>query len=171
MEKSNWVTINVDLVTPYQRISGAIVTRSRLMSELLNDNTTSIIELSKAFVSRLAQPGEIVSYTSAPIFVRKSSILFAVLATPEKPITERNVYNLFRMLQYQATLHVRNFELTGTIESIGKIEFPTLMAHGDSFVAVNRARAAFVGSPVIFEGEQILANKAHIDLISAVKLE
>jgi hypothetical protein len=171
MEKSNWITINVDLVTPYQRVSGAIVTRSRLISELLNDSTTSIIELSKAFASRLAQPGEIVSYTNAPIYVRKSSILFAVLAAPEKPITERNVYSMFHMLQYQATLHVRNFEVTGTIESIGKLEVPGLLAHGDSFVMVNRARAKFVGSPVIFEGEHILANKAHIDLISAVKLE
>jgi hypothetical protein len=171
MEKSNWISINVDLITPYQRISGAIVTRTRLLSELLNDSSLSVIELSKAFVSRLAQPGEIVSYTGAPIFVRKSSILFAVLAAPEKPITERTVYSMFRMLQYQATLHLRNFEVTGTIESIGKTDLPGLLAHSESFMVVNRARAALVGSPVTFEGELMLANKAHIDLISAVKLE
>jgi hypothetical protein len=171
MELSNRGSINVDLITPYQRISGVIVTRSRLLSELLNDSTTSILELSKAFISRLAQPSEIVSIASGPIFVRKSSLLFGVLAVPEKPINERNVYSMFHMQQYRAILQVRNFELTGTIESIGKLESPSLLTLTESFVCVNHARAAVVGSPVTFEGEQILVNKTHIDLISTVKLE
>ncbi len=171
MELAARGSISVDLITAYQRISGVIVTRSRLLSELLNDSTTSVLELSKAFVSRLAQPGEIVSFTGGPIFVRKSSILFGVLAIPEKPINERNVYSLFRVQQYRATLQVRNFELTGTIESMGKLEFPTLLTPAESFVCISRARAAMVGSSVAFEGEQILTNKTHIDLISTVKLE
>lgn len=164
-------SISVDLVTAYQRISGVVVTRSRLLSELLNDSTTSVLELSKAFVSRLAQPGEIVSLTDGPIFVRKSSILFGVLAVPEKPLTERNVYSMFRMQQYRAILQLRNFELTGTIESIGKLEFPTLLTPTESFVCINHARAVLEGSSVAFEGEQILANKMHIDLVSTVKVE
>ena len=171
MDQPTKGTINADLVTPYQRISGVIVTRNRLLSELLNDSTTAIIELSKAFVSCLAAPGDIVSYTTAPIYLRKSSVLLAVLAAPEKSISERNVYSMFRKLQYRATLNVRNFEVSGTIESIGKIEFPALLAPGESFICVNRARAVMVGSQVTFEGEEILANKANIDLVSAVKVD
>jgi hypothetical protein len=164
-------SINADLVTPYQRISGIIVTRNRSLSELLNDGTTAIIEFSKAFVSRLAAPGEIVSYTAAPVYLRKSSVLFAVFAAPEKSIPERNVYSMFRKLQYRVTFNVRNFEVSGTIESIGKVEFPALLGPGESFICVNRARAVMVGSQVTFEGEEILANKAHIDLISGVKID
>ena len=133
-------TINADLITLYQRISGIVVTRNRSLSELLNDSTTSVIELSKAFVSRLAAPGEIVSFTTAPVYLRKSSVLLAVLAEQEKAITERNVYSMFRTLQYRATLNVRNFEVCGMIESIGKVEFPTLMASGESFIRINRGR-------------------------------
>jgi hypothetical protein len=171
MDQPTKATINADLVTPYQRISGTIVTRSRSLSELLSDSSTSVIELSKAFVSRLAAPGEIVSYTAAPVYLRKSSVLLAVFAAPEKTIAERNTYSMFRKLQYRVTLNVRNFEVSGMIESIGKVEFPALLASGESFICVNRARAVMVGSQVMFEGEEILANKAHIDLISAVKID
>jgi hypothetical protein len=171
MDQPTKGTINADLVTSFQRVSGIIVSRNRGLSELLNDSTTAIIELSKAFVSRLAAPGEIVSYTTAPIYLRKSSILLVALAAPEKPINERNVYSMFRTLQYRATLNVRNFEVTGIIESIGKIEFPALLAPGESFICVHRARAVMVGSQVTFEGEEILVNKTHIDLVSAVKVD
>lgn len=164
--------LNVDLFTANHRISGVINSRNRTLFELLNDGTTSLLELSKAFISRLTSPGDIVSSSSSPVLIRKNTLLFAALPVPEKAITERNLYSMYNKHLYHLLVTAGDFEVTGVVETLGKADHNTLLTQSGDFIALNKATAVLVaGEPVTFEGEIILVNKAQIGLLTVVQTE
>jgi hypothetical protein len=170
MDVSGRLYLNVELFTAYHRISGVINTRNRLLMELLNDNTASLLELSKAFVSRLWAPGEIVASSSDIVVLRKNRILLCILTVPDKPLTERDVYSLFDKHHYKVVATIGNFEVTGLLETLARSDLAGLMAVAEGFMRIRKGQAMLTSAqPVVFEGEEIYVNRAHIDLLSTVK--
>ncbi len=86
------VSTKIDLLTHSHRFAGLIDTHGYRLADILNDATTSIVELEDAVVSsRGTRPDEVQSLRSARLLVRKQDVLAAFLGgNHEAPVRRSN---------------------------------------------------------------------------------
>jgi hypothetical protein len=156
--------LTADFFTHSYRISGQMDTGHKRLSEMLNDELTSYLELRKAFVSRISRPGEIIA-THTVSALRKDGILFAVLAAQEQRVTNRATYSFFSKRRYDVFLTVPSFEIKGYLEMTGKLDLKTVLVMKGTFLSLNEgeARASSLAE-ISFSGEEILVNQSWIGL-------
>src|SRR5512143_65797 len=81
--------LTADIFTDSHRLSTQMSLRGRILSDLLNDNNTSYLELDIAYVSRIDHPGEILADYSLSI-VRKDRLTFVVVANMSDMAMKQN---------------------------------------------------------------------------------
>jgi hypothetical protein len=155
-----------EFFTQQYRIVGTVRTGGQRLTDILNDELASSIELRGVEVTRLLTPKKgIASYTSA--ILEKQSILFAISGKESDRAAERRLYKHVATREWDVFLTVPWFELTGKIHVRGTGELKTtLVAWTRRFVPLTKARAVFTLLPeTSFTGEAIIVNRGLVEMI------
>lgn len=158
--------LTADIFCDSHRISTQLALRGHVLSEALNDTSTSYLELDIAYVSRIDHPGEILADYALSI-VRKDRLTFVVVTTGLELAVKQNTAAYLYQQQWPVFVTVPGFEITGQIEAPANIDLRSLMALGvDRFVQVFNATATLsMKQSIQFSGELILINKTAIEVL------
>jgi hypothetical protein len=156
----------VEFFTHQHYIVGAVRLGGLRLTDVLNDDMTSLVELKRLKMRRHLTPGEVVaSYASA--LLDKRGILFAIGGTESGEATERRFFRHVDTIEWEVFVTVPFFELRGKFHVRGTGDLKTkLLAWTGQFIPLTEAEAVFTLYPeVTFAGEVIIVNRAHIELI------
>jgi hypothetical protein len=158
--------LTADIFADSHRISTQMALRGRVLSDTLNDTSTSYLELDIAYVSRIDHPGEILADYALSI-VRKDRLSFVVIASGVELALKQNQATYIYRRQWPVFITVPYFEITGQIEAPANIDLRALMATGvERFVPVYNATASLsMNQSIQFSGELILINKTSIEVM------
>jgi hypothetical protein len=158
--------LTADIFADSHRISTQMALRGRVLSDTLNDTSTSYLELDIAYVSRIDHPGEILADYALSI-VRKDRLSFVVIASGVELALKQNQATYIYRRQWPVFITVPYFEITGQIEAPANIDLRALMATGvERFVPVYNATASLsMNKSIQFSGELILINKTSIEVM------
>jgi len=160
--------INLDLFTDAYRVSGrALVGAGGIHAELGNPNT-SFLEIQDAYISRIHQPGEIVTSYKVAAF-RKDNIIFIVLQDRRDgiPVGTQHGRSIFtRGRPVPSFLTVPSFEIHGDIIHEGKMAPREILVQSiGRFLLVFDAKASASLYPDIsYSGDLILVHKERIGI-------
>ena len=161
--------INVDMFTDSYRVSGrTLVGAGGIHSELSNPNT-DFLELQDAYISRIHQPGEIVTHYNIASF-RKDNINFLVLQDRRDgiPMGSQRTRSVFtKGHPIAAFLTVPSFEINGNVLYEGQKMAPReiLVASMGKFQHVFEARAsASIYPDISYSGDLIMVHKDRIGI-------
>jgi len=158
--------LTADIFADSHRLSTQMALRGRVLSDILNDTSTSYLELDIAYVSRIDHPGEILADYALSI-VRKDRLSFAVIASGLELALKQNQATYVYRRQWPVFITVPYFEITGQIEAPANIDLRALMATGvERFIPVYNGTATLsINQSVQFSGELILINKTSIEVL------
>lgn len=160
--------INLDLFTDSYRVTGqTTVGVGGIHAELANPNS-SFLEIKDAYISRINQPGEIVTSYSIAEF-RKDNINFIVLQDRRVgiPVGTQHGRSIFtRGRPVSSFLTVPSFEITGETIHEGKATPRDIMVKSTgSYLLVFAAKASASLYPEIaYSGDLIMVSKERIGL-------
>lgn len=158
--------LTADIFADSHRLSTQMALRGRVLSDILNDTSTSYLELDIAYVSRIDHPGEILADYALSI-VRKDRLSFAVIASGLELALKQNQTTYAYRRQWPVFITVPYFEITGQIEAPANVDLRALMATGvERFIPVFNGTATLsINQSVKFSGELILINKTSIEVL------
>jgi hypothetical protein len=162
--------VQIDLFTDAYRVSGStVVTGGGIHGELGSPNSDFLV-LEDAYISRIHQPGEIVSSYSQALF-RKDNINFIVLQDRKDGIPVgtqhgRSIYTRGRTVPVFLT--IPSFEIFGEIFYEGKpVPSAVLTQSIGRFQLIFAAKAAASLYPEIsYSGDLMLVHKDRIGIFS-----
>jgi hypothetical protein len=165
---SSRTVVNADIFSETHRISGRIICPASGLVGLLNDSTTSLIDIEDAYYSRLQQPAKITTHLELA-HLSKAHLIIIVLARREDlgphgvatgGFSRRNPIN--------ALVTTPEYEVQGTLEVTHKFDAAELLVGGTGrFIQVyNAAAVATLFPETTFSGAAILVNRARIEMIA-----
>jgi hypothetical protein len=155
-----------EFFTHQHRIVGAVRLGGLRLTDVLNDDMTSSVELKRIEITRHLNPGKVVaSYASA--LLDKRGILFAIGGRESGEATERSFFRHVDTTEWGVFVTVPSFELRGKFHVRGTGDLKTkLLAWTGQFIPLTEAEAVFTLYPeVTFAGDVIIVNRAHIEVI------
>ncbi len=162
VKETGWLA--ADFFTHSYRISGHVDVRRKSLYDMLNDQTTSFIELEDAYVSPIDRPGDIIA-THPASFLHKNNLTLIVVPHRDDALSRKHTYgSYFGTFLANVFLTVPSFEIVGYLRLSTKMDLRRVLTSGtDDFIAVldGRVRAS-IRSDIIFTGGGILVNKQHI---------
>jgi len=160
--------IHLDLFTDAYRVTGsATIGVGGIHAELANPNS-SFLEIQNAYISRINQPGEIVtSYTVAAF--RKNNINFIVLQDRRVgiPVGTQHGRSIFtRGRPIHTFLTVPSFEIVGNTIHEGKVTPRNILVKSTgNYLLIFEAKASASLYPQIaYSGDLIMVSKDRIGL-------
>ena len=163
-------TVSADFFTKTHRFSASIAVGKRRLTDVLNDNSLSSLEIKDAYISRVDKPGEIVGIYETAALV-KSAISFVVVVNEADAISQQRRYNSFiGQVRQEAFLVSTPFEIKGKMEIYGKVDLKSLLTVGSStFMSLFSGKAINPIYPDIsYTGPAFLVNKNAIDFVSVL---
>jgi hypothetical protein len=162
--------IAADFLTPSFRLVGQIMVPSAGVVGLLNDTTTSFIEVLDAKLARLLMPTKLVGEYKVVDLV-KSNITAACLTRREDvgpQAVARGGYQNVTTYPVRVTTPV--YEMGGGLEWTGRFIFAAIMIDGvRDFVPLYDAVLTGTLIPqLMIESPAILFNRKHVDLLARV---
>ncbi|MFO7682224.1 MAG: hypothetical protein R6X34_19465 [Chloroflexota bacterium] len=160
--------ISTDMFTDAYRVTGhVLVGTGGIHAELANPNS-NFLELQDAYVSRIHQPGEIVTHYKVAAF-RKDNINFIVLQDRREgiPVGTQHGRSIFtRGRSVPSFLTVPSFEISGEIMYEGKIAPREILVQSvGRFQLVFSAKAlASLYPNISYSGDLILVQKERIGI-------
>ncbi len=160
--------INLDLFTDAYRVTGhTTVGVGGIHAELANPNS-SFLEIKDAYVSRINQPGEIVTSYNVADF-RKDNINFIVLQDRRVgfPVGTQHGRSIFtRGRPVSAFLTVPSFEIAGEINHEGKATPREIMVKstGNYLLVFSAKASASLYPEIAYAGDLIMVSKERIGL-------
>jgi len=150
-----------DFFTTTHRISGQVHTGPKPLSDLLNDRSLSYMMAVNVYISRLLEPGEIITHVPVA-YLSKENLSFVVVQAREARQAERTRYSA---QEYRALITLPAFEITGKFLGPLRVDMQVFSPAGlDPFVIVTEATAQIAALPeVTFCGEAILVNGARLE--------
>ena len=168
--KANQQIITADFFTNTHRFSASVNVRNRRLTGVLNDRITDYLEITDVYVSRINKPGEILgTYKFASLV--KEHITFIVVASKSDSFQEHKYNSFVGRTTEDIFLSVASFEISGTLEIVGKFDLKSILATGTTtFMPVIQAKAINAHSPDInFAGAAIFVNKDAVEFFSIIK--
>src|SRR5437763_6880984 len=158
--------VNLDLLTQAFRISCRVNVGTTGLIGLLNDVTTSLIDVEDVYYSRLNQPAKIVSHLDSA-HVAKSNLALVMLNRREDLGPPGRVRGGYSLLPVPVLVTTAAFEVQGTIEVVTKLEAVELLMGGTGrYLNVYNASACMALSPeTIFSGAVILVNRNTVEML------
>ena len=152
---------SADFYTTTHRISGQVETKSKPLSDLLNDRSQSYLLLFNVYVSRLEEPGEIGAHAPTA-YLSKDNLTFVIVSSREVRTPE---HSRFASHEYRALLTLPGVEIRGTFAGPHRFDLRTFTpATLDAFITLTQAQAQVVQVPdVTLSGEAILVNRARLE--------
>lgn len=167
---SSRLVVHADIFSETHRLSGRIVCGPSGLIGLLNDVTTSLVEIEDAYFSRLQQPAKIVNHLNQA-HLNKSHLSLIVLARREDLGPHGLATGGFsRRIPIPVILTTSAYEVHGTIEVVNKYDPAELLVGGTGrFVQVYSAEAVATLYPdLTYSGAVILVNRQMIELVAAL---
>jgi hypothetical protein len=160
--------IPVDFFGHGHRISTQINVYGWPLAAQLNDKRSQWFDLEIAYISRIEHLGEIISDYPTSI-LRKDDIAFALVAGKSDGVIKKPPAGAFGRFHYPALIGVPSFELSGFLESTGKLDLHTLFAVGaERFFPLFRPSITLSTDPKVrLTGEMVLVNMEKVEFICA----
>jgi hypothetical protein len=158
----------VDFYTTSYRIVGKVMIANTGIVGQLNDTTTSFIEILDARLARVHMPSKLVSHYEVVRLV-KSQIFAAAFARREDLGPQALVRGGYeRLTEYPVNITSAVYELQGTLEWAGRLDFSALMSIGDrDFVPIYATSLSAILIPTLTaESPAVLFNRRQVDLLA-----
>jgi len=162
--------LSADFLTSSYRVVGRMLAPNSGVVGMMNDPTTSFMEVLDAKLARIHMPTKLVGEYNVVDLVKTN--VFAVCLTRREDVgpsaVARGGYHNLVKYQIRVTTHV--YELEGTLEWTGRFDFATVMVEGiREFVPVYNATLTAILIPQLrIESPAILFNRRHVELLALV---
>ncbi len=159
-----------DFLTPSYRVVGKMMVPSTGIVGMLNDTTTSFMEVVDAKLARIHMPTKLAGEYAIIDLVKNN--IFAVCLTRREDVgpqaLARGGYQNVVKYKIRATTQV--YELEGTLEWSGRFDFATVMVEGirDFVPRYNATLTAILIPALRIESPAILFNRRQVDLLALV---
>jgi len=160
--------LSADFYTPSYRIVGKVMVPGSGIVGLLNDNTTSFMEILDARLARVHMPSKLVDHYEV-VRVVKAQVFAITLARREDlgpQAMARGGY--VRLTEVPVRITTPVYEMQGTLEWAGRFEFSTVMVEGHrDFVPIYNAALTAILIPALkAESQAALFNRRQVDLLA-----
>jgi hypothetical protein len=155
-----------EFFTHHHRITGSVHSGGQRLTDVLNDELASSVELTNVEVRRHLTPTKVVAaYVSA--LLDKKGILFAISGAQKGSVVERSFFKHVDTTEWEVLVTVPFFELRGKFHVRGTSDLKTMwLAWTGQFVPLTRATAVFTLYPdIAFTGDVIIVNRAHTEMV------
>ena len=155
-----------EFFTQQYRVTARVWTGPQRLTDLLDDELSSTLELKKVQVARVIAPKEVVA-THDSALLEKKAVMFAIDRKEGSEATVRRFYKHVDTTEWDVFLTVPSFELWGSLHVRGTGSLKTmLVTWSRQFIPLTRARAVFALYPeVSFSGGVIIVNRSYIELV------
>ncbi|MGD0613294.1 MAG: hypothetical protein ABSB41_17485 [Anaerolineales bacterium] len=157
-----------DFLTPSYRIVGKIMAPNSGVIGMMNDTTTSFMEVLDAKLARLHMPTKLVGEYNVIDLVKTN--IFAVGLMRREDVGPQAVARggFQHMVKYAIRVTTQVYELEGTLEWSGRFDFATIMVEGiRDFVPLYDATLTAIMIPQLrIESPAILFNRGQVDLLA-----
>jgi hypothetical protein len=160
--------IAADFLTYSYRVVGRIMVPSSGVTGLMNDTTSTFMEVLEAKLARVHMPTKLVGEYNMIDLVKPN--VFAVCLTRREDIgpqaLARGGYQ--KMISYPVHVTTPVYELQGRLEWTGRFDFATIMMEGiRDFVPLYDATLSSILIPQLrIESPAMLFNRQHVDLLA-----
>lgn len=158
--------VSGDFFTPAYRLTGKLVVAHAGLVRLLNDTTSSLIDIQDVYVSRAHQPGKILTHFAVAHMAKAR--LELILVGRREDVGPLGVARagFVKALEHGVLVSTPTFEIRGTLEQPGRLDVPTLLFEGSGkFFLLHRATVIALASPdTQFTAAAVLINRARVDL-------
>jgi hypothetical protein len=160
--------ISADFFTPSYRIVGKTMVPNTGILGLVNDPTTSFMEILDARMARAHMPSKLVDHYEI-VRIVKSHIFAISLARREDlgpQALARGGY--VRLTEFPMRITTPVYELDGVLEWAGRFEFSTIMVEGTrDFVPMYNAVITAILLPALrVESPAVLFNRNQVDILA-----
>jgi len=166
--------ISADFFTNQHRVRGRIFTGPRRLTDVLNDELSSSVELSGVEVARVIEPDKVI-FSCASIVLMKEAIVFAMIKEKRPNGVETRVFKYVDKKPYDVLLTVPPYEISGKLHLRGggdprALLMTELIREVGHFVPLTQAQAVFALFPKVkFCGEVAIVNKALLELVGTLE--
>jgi hypothetical protein len=156
----------VEFYTHQYRIVGDAQLSGQRLTDVLNDDLQSSLELTDVQVFRLLPPSVVPAIRSSALLY-KDNILFAIVGGRSADAALRGFYKRVDTSEWDVSVIVPSFELSGRFHVRGTGDLKTmLLSWAGQFIPLTRAKAVFALYPEItFSGDVIIVNRAFVEII------
>lgn len=157
-----------DFLTPSYRVVGKMMAPNTGVVGMLNDSTTSFMEVVDAKLARIHMPTKLVGEYNVVDLVKNNIV--AVCLTRREDVgpqaLARGGYQ--KMIEYSFRVTSEVYEITGTLEWAGRFDFATIMVEGTrDFVPLYNATITAILIPSFrVESPAILFNRKFVDMLA-----
>lgn len=160
--------VAADFLTPSYRVVGKMLVSNTGAIGLMNDPTTSYMEVHDAKLARLHMPTKLVDHFEVVRLVKKQ--IFAVCMSRHEDVgpvaLARGGYS--KVIEYAVRMTTQVYELQGTLEWPGRFDFSAIMSEGtrDFVPLYNTLLTAILIPSLRIESEAVLFNRTQVDLLA-----
>ena len=157
-----------DFLTPSFRVVGKLMVPNTGMVGMMNDTTTSFMEVLDAKLARVHMPTKLAGEYEVVDLVKTN--VFAVCMTRREDVgpqaLARGGYQ--NLIKYKIRVTTQVYELDGVIEWSGRFDFATIMVEGiRDFVPMYDATLTAILIPQLrIESPAVLFNRRQVDLLA-----
>lgn len=162
--------IVADFLTPSYRIVGKVMTPPSGMMGLMNDTTTSFMEVMEAKLAWVHMPSKLVGEYRVVDLVKPN--VFAVCLTRKEDLGPQAIARggYQNVNNYPIRVATPVYELEGTLTWAGRFDFSAIMVEGiRDFVPLYDATLTTILIPLFkVESPVILFNRKHVDWLAQI---
>lgn len=160
--------VAADFFTPSYRIVGKTMVPNTGLLGLVNDPTTSFMEILDARLARAHMPSKLVDHYEV-VRIVKSQVFAIALARREDigpQALARGGY--VRLTEFPMRITTPVYELDGVLEWAGRFDFSTIMVEGTrDFVPMYNATITAILIPTLrVESPAVLFNRTQVDILA-----
>jgi hypothetical protein len=162
--------LSADFLTQSYRVVGTMLVPNTGVVGMLNNSTTSFMEVKDAKLARIHMATKLVAEYESIVLVKTN--LFAVCLTRREDVgpqaLARGGYQ--KLVQYSIRVATQVYELEGMMEWSGRFDFATIMVEGiRNFIPLYDATLTAILTPHLrIESPAILFNRQHVDLLATI---
>jgi len=162
--------ITAEFFTNQHRVRGRIFTGDRRLTDVLNDQLYSSLQLSEVEVARVIEPEKVV-YSYPSVILMKEPIVFALLTGERNDGAEGRISKYVEKKPYDVFLTLPLYEVSGRLYLRGTGDLRTLMIReAGHFVPLTQAQVVFTLYPkLIFSGDVAIVNKRLMEVVGALE--
>ena len=159
-----------EFFTHQYRIVGAARVGGQRLTDVLNDDLMSSVELKDVQLFSLLAPKKVVASHVAALLYKKG-ILFAITGEQRGSAAERRFFKHVDTAEWDVFLILPSFELTGKFHVRGTGDLRAmLLSWVGQFIPLTSAKAVYTFYPeVAFTGDVIIVNREHMEVVGTDK--
>ena len=162
--------IAADFLTQSYRVVGKILVPNTGVIGLVNDPTTSFMEVLDAKLARIHMPTKLVGEYKMIDLVKNN--VFAICLSRREDLGPQGLARggYQNLVEYAIRVTTQVYELEGTLEWAGRFDFATVMVEGvRDFVPLYDATLTAILTPQLrIESPAVLFNRRQVDLLGLV---